>query len=211
MLKIALLAIPNCIHSSVTGPLDIFSVASLHQQQLAPGSTPFCEAGIVRPGQEKAIASNGLEIAPTMSAEPGARFDIVLVPAIFGDLHPALGDRRLLDWLTGCYLSGACICTVCAGSFLAAEAGLLRGRRATTHWALAAEFRRRYPDVHLTAEKMLVDEGNVVSAGGITSYLDLCLHLLRRFGSPELAAAIARTFLLDAGRRESSCPTRSGY
>lgn len=201
MLKIALLATRNCIASSITGPLDIFSVCSLHWQQLHGYTTPFCEVSIVRSDTAGATAFNGFDIGSTATITADINYDIVIVPALYGDLRPSLDDKPQLDWLLGQHKNGACICSVCAGAFLLAKAGLLNGRRATTHWALASEFKQQFPQVILKAEKMLIDEGDVISGGGITSYLDLCLHLIGRFGNPELAATISRTFLIDTTRR----------
>jgi transcriptional regulator GlxA family with amidase domain len=84
--------------------------------------------------------------------------------------------------------------------FFLAEAGILRGRPATTHWGLAQAFAARYPDVALEPDRMLVDGGDYICAGGVTAYFDLALHLVARHVSPEAALSCARTLLLDPGR-----------
>jgi len=201
MLNIALLAIQNAIPSSITGPQDIFSVSNLQWRQMVNGNDPFCDVNIVQPNTAGTTSFNGLQIASTATIADNKNYDIVIIPAIYGDLQPTLSDRHLIDWLIRQHRSGACICSVCAGAFLIARAGLLDNRRATTHWALADNFKQLFPKVLLKAEKMLIDEGDIISSGGITSYLDLCLYLVRRFGTPELAVAISRTFLIDTTRQ----------
>ncbi|SHO51319.1 GlxA family transcriptional regulator [Desulfopila aestuarii] len=201
MLTIALLAIQNAISSSITGPQDIFSVSNLQWQQMHNDSEPFCEVNIVQPSIAGTTSFNGLQIASTATIADNKTYDIIIIPAAYGDLQPTLHNQHLIGWLIRQHSSGACICCVCAGSFLIAKTGLLDNRRATTHWALANEFKQQFPKVILRAEKMLIDEGDIISSGGVTSYLDLCLYLVRRFGTPELATAISRTFLIDTTRQ----------
>ena len=70
-----------------------------------------------------------------------------------------------------------------------------------THWMWAPQFRERYPDVVLKPEKILIDEGDVICAGGMTAYLDLCLYLVNKYGSSELASICSKLLLIDSGRR----------
>jgi len=87
-------------------------------------------------------------------------------------------------------------CSVCAGSFL------LAGRPATTHWALKARFAGRFPDVQLDTDRLLIDDGDLVTAGGLMAWVDLGLHLVHRFLGPDAMLATARQFLVDPGGRE---------
>lgn len=210
MLKIALVAVENALLSTLSGPLDIFEVSRLRWQQLHGGKADFCEAKIVAPQGIDVKDVHGLVVNP-MTGRTDIPYDIVIVPAMFGDIEPSMKNRQLLEWLRAQHQQGACVCTVCAGTFLAAKAGLLDGRKATTHWALAAEFRQRFPDVRLHAERILIDEGDVITAGGVTSYLDLCIHLLHRFGSHQLATDIARIFLIDTIRQDQLPYTISSF
>jgi transcriptional regulator GlxA family with amidase domain len=81
------------------------------------------------------------------------------------------------------------------------RSGLLDGRRATTHWAAADEFRRRYPDVELVVDQMIVDSGDVVTSGGATTFLNLVIYLTERFGGHSCAVAAAKLMLVDGDRR----------
>lgn len=153
-------------------------------------------------------AFGGLSLPATAAMETPSRYDILLVPAFYGESEQIAYREEICLLLAKQHAAGCCIATVCAGAFLAAEAGLLTGRKATTHWALADSFQTRFPDIQLQAEKMLVDEGDIITAGGITAYMDLCLYLIRRFGSTELASAVSSTFLIDAAR-EAQLPYRS--
>lgn len=112
------------------------------------------------------------------------------------------GAGVLVGRLAEHHQKGTLMCSVCAGAFLLAEAGLLTGRRATTHWALAQELRAAHPDIILDTEKLIVDDGDVITAGGITAWIDLGLLLVNRFMSPSVMLETARYFLVDPVGRE---------
>ncbi|MBI9093180.1 MAG: GlxA family transcriptional regulator [Desulfobacterium sp.] len=200
MTKIGILAIENCMQSSVTGPFDILSVASRTWQ----GSAPLFDLVIIADNNLPVTCFNGIQIQPHMSKQDCNDLDIIMIPVIFGDLDPILSNKRLIAWLRDQHQKGVCICAVCAGVFLIAETGLLANRTATTHWNLADEFQTRYPDVILKPEKMLVDEGDFITAGGVTAYMDLSLYLANRFGSPDLALSLSKTLLIDPLRKSQS-------
>jgi transcriptional regulator GlxA family with amidase domain len=95
--------------------------------------------------------------------------------------------------------------------FLLAEAGLLDRREATTHWALAESFTLRYPEVILRPELVLCDQGDVVTAGGVTAYLDLRLHMAARLASPDLASTCAKRLLETTGMGVEELAASVGY
>lgn len=88
----------------------------------------------------------------------------------------------------------------CALAFTLAAAGLLDGRRATTHWQWAGELARRYPDIDVDPGVLFVDEGPVLTSAGVASGLDLCLHLIRQHAGPDLAGRTARRVVIPAWR-----------
>ena len=194
-MRVAILAYDSCLASGVHGFSDTLAVANLAAGRevfetavLSAGGAPVrCFAGAVL----QADAAFG-------DAGPGLRqWDIVYVPPAFGLTAP---DAAPAAWVGRAHASGAVACGACAGVFFLAEAGILRGRPATTHWGLAQAFAVRYPDVALEPDRMLVDGGDYVCAGGVTAYFDLALHLVARHISPETALSCARTLLLDPGR-----------
>jgi transcriptional regulator GlxA family with amidase domain len=91
---------------------------------------------------------------------------------------------------------------VCGGVFLLAETGLLAGRQATTHWALAEHFTARFPSVLMESDQMVIDYGDVVTAGGVLAWADLGLRLTERFLGPSVMLETARYMLMDPPRRE---------
>ena len=82
-------------------------------------------------------------------------------------------ERPLARWLRERHAEGATLCSICGGAFLLAETGLLRDRRATTHWSYAEEFARQFPDIHIDADRLIIDDGDIVTAGGIMAWTDV--------------------------------------
>jgi len=108
------------------------------------------------------------------------------------------------DWLRQQHAQGAVLAAMCTATFMLAEADLLGGTRATTHWAFAELFRRRYPDALLDERQILCEDNRLISSGGASAAVDLLLHLVRRFASLELAQLCSRYLLIDNVRGEQS-------
>lgn len=107
----------------------------------------------------------------------------------------------LLEALVAAHARGAQLVGLCLGAFVLAEAGLLAGRRATTHWAWAAEFAARYPDVEVDADVLYVEDGHLLTSAGTSAGIDCCLHLLRRLHGSEIANAVARRLVMPPHRQ----------
>lgn len=102
----------------------------------------------------------------------------------------------LLEALVAAQARGARLVGLCLGAFVLAEAGLLEGRKATTHWACAREFAERFPGVQVDADVLYVDDGNILTSAGTTAGIDCCLHLLRLMYGAEIANSVARRLVM---------------
>ncbi|WP_299376737.1 helix-turn-helix domain-containing protein [uncultured Kiloniella sp.] len=121
------------------------------------------------------------------------------------------GDQNLHNWIKRQHSSGVIICSACAGGYWLGHAGILDGRPATTHWALEADFRSTFPQVQLSPENILVDDNDIVTAGGVMAWVDLGIHLIGRWCGPTVVSKICRQMLIDPNGREqrnyrSFCP-----
>jgi AraC family transcriptional activator FtrA len=126
--------------------------------------------------------------------------DTVIVPACHGiDVDP---PADLVDAVRAAYDAGARVASICTGAFVLAAAGLLDGRRATTHWMHAAHLAARYPAIEVDPEVLYIDEDRVLTSAGSAAGIDLCLHLVRT----DYGAAVAN----DLARRLLSAPHRPG-
>jgi transcriptional regulator GlxA family with amidase domain len=101
-------------------------------------------------------------------------------------------DPRVLDALRRAAAGDTRIASICTGAFVLAQAGLLDGRRATTHWRYAAELAERFPAVHVAPDLLFVQDGNIVTSAGLASGLDMCLHLVRADHGAAVANDVAR-------------------
>lgn len=145
-----------------------------------------------------------VQIVETIPQEFSAG-DYFILPAM-----RAFADYKAFMAVIGALLiefhkKGGILCSVCMSSFLLAETGLLDGKVATTHWKAFTEFKRLYPKVKIEKEKIISIDGSIITAGGLTSYNDLALHIIRNEYSSELANKIAHIFLLNSSR-ESQLP-----
>jgi len=103
-----------------------------------------------------------------------------------------LKDAEVIDWVRQVSERAQLTASICTGAFLLGAAGVLDGRRATTHWEDVEDLRRAFPKVEVLADRRWVDEGDVVTSAGISAGIDMSLHLVRRLGSEELAVRTAR-------------------
>ncbi|MES2162512.1 MAG: helix-turn-helix domain-containing protein [Pseudomonadota bacterium] len=141
----------------------------------------------------------GFEIVAPHGLVALARADIVILPSWHSDCRPA--PASLLQALRKAHQRGAQVVGLCIGAFPLAEAGLLDGRTATTHWANADIMAERYPKVRVDREVLYVDEGKVVTSAGVAAGLDCCLHLLRQLCGAEIANRVARQMVVAPHRQ----------
>lgn len=119
--------------------------------------------------------------------------DTVVVPGLEAPWAPQ--DPAVLEAIAEAAADGARLVSLCAGAFVLGQAGVLEGRRVTTHWALAEEFRAEFPGVHLVEHAMYVDDGQVLSSGGMLASADLCLYLLGRDQGQAYANDVSRVLI----------------
>lgn len=144
-------------------------------------------------------SSLGLEMTVRHGPEAMSEADLLIVPSWKDMNKPA--PPALLEGLRQAHRAGKPVVGLCLGAFLVAEAGLLDGRTATTHWAWADEFQRRFPRVELDPHVLYIDHGDVVTSAGTAAGLDCCLHLIRKEYGAELANRLARRLVIPPHRQ----------
>ncbi len=154
-----------------------------------------------RPGPVPMHGGPPLSVAHGLDCLASA--DTVIVP---GYLEPDAPSAEVTAALAGAAERGTRMASICTGAFALAAAGLLDGRRATTHWLYAQALARRYPEVTVVPEDLYIDEGQVLTSGGVSSGLDLCLHLIRRDHGPRLANQLARLLVAAPHRAGGQAP-----
>jgi transcriptional regulator GlxA family with amidase domain len=140
----------------------------------------------------------GFDVVVPHGLEALAEADTVVVPGIGDRAWPL--PAAALDALRAAAGRGARVASICTGAFVLAAAGLLDGRRATTHWRYAARLAREFPRVTVDPDVLYVDEGDVLTSAGVGAGVDLCLHIVRRDFGAEAANAVARRMVVAAHR-----------
>lgn len=194
-IEVAILRYPGAQRTSVHGISDVLAYAEHFARERAQTSRPFMRVSqrVPRDG-EFACEVAGLAAPPVPPT-------VVVLPAMqSGPTAPGHAPSSVA-WIRRMHAEGAVITAVCGGVFLLADAGLLAGRRATTHWMFAAELARRHPDVKLDAARMLVDDGDIVTAGGVLAWADLGLALVDRL--------LGREVMIDTARFMNAEPPRA--
>ena len=149
---------------------------------------------------------NGLfRVCPDSLLPDVPRTDLIIIPSVHGDKQKIVADNRaLLSWIVEQYKGGAAVASLCIGAFLLAGTGLLEGKSCTTHWAMADEFRKMYPTVHLLEEKIITDNDNIYTSGGAYSWLNLVLYIVEKFAGRDIAVTCAKGFQIDMQRSSQS-------
>lgn len=200
----AILAVPDATASVMYGLSDLFHSAGRDWGMIvdgAPGPALIAPRIVAAQSGPFRIA-NGVAIVPdaTLSEVPAP--DVVCIPEILVAPSTSLAGRfeREIEWLRACYAGGSVVAAACSGSLLLAEAGLLEGEAATTHWAYCDALAKRFPGIRVQRQRSLVAAGEgqrLIMAGGGSSWLDLGLFLIARIAGVETAMQLARIYLID--------------
>lgn len=186
-IRIGIVAYRGAQAAAVYGLTDLFEAAGrLHTT--CPGEPPHLTVQTLRPEE-------GLP-------RPDVPFTALVLPPSLGDGEPHGPLGPLVPWLIERHREGTQLCSVCVGAFVLAETGLLAGRPVTTHWALRERFVARFPSVALDTDELVIDDGDIMTAGGVMAWVDLGLRLVARWLGPAVMLDTARYFLVDPGGRE---------
>jgi transcriptional regulator GlxA family with amidase domain len=204
MKKVTVLALEKTMASTVTGPMDIFSLAGVLWNQIrGVEPTPFFEVKIASVNGKKVTCMNQTGILPDCAITEIDRTDLIVISVADMDMMNR-DKKKIVPWLIEQFNKGATIASVCTGAFLLAETGLLNGKIATTHWGYIDLFKANYPKVILKPELLVTDEGTLLCGGGAHSYFDLCLYLVERYCGFDIAVQCSKSLLLDIGRRSQT-------
>lgn len=189
MHTLVVLALDSVVPFDLATPIEVFTRTRLPDGRAAY-RVRVCGAG-------PSVDAGAFTIRPHWGLEALAEADTIIVPGR-ADLGPV--PAQVLTALRKAAADGTRIASICTGAFILAEAGLLDGLRATTHWMAAAEFADRHPEVDVDPDVLYVDNGRVLTSAGAAAGLDLCLHLIRRDHGSAVAADAARLSVMPLER-----------
>jgi AraC family transcriptional activator FtrA len=170
-------------------------VFGLPRPEMGPGWYRFAVAGV---DEGEMRATGGLRFSVDGGLELLEQAALIIVPGWRSIDAPV--PERLVAALKAAHARGARILSFCSGVFVLATAGLLEGRRATTHWRYAEALQLRFPDIRVTPDVLYVDEGAVLTSAGTAAGLDLCLHIIRQDFGAGAANKVARRLVIPAHR-----------
>jgi transcriptional regulator GlxA family with amidase domain len=192
MRQVTVLAFPGVQPLDVTGPVEVFSIAS----RLGHGRGPGYRVEVIAPAAGPVRTWSGLGLVADRDLAHASRPIDTLMVAGGPGVDAAARDRVLIAWLRRTARHTRRVASVCTGAFLLAEAGLLDGRRATTHWSKCAELARRYPRVRVENDPIFVREGAISTSAGVTAGIDLALDLVDEDLGRAVALDVARWLVL---------------
>ena len=203
VLSVAVLAVSGGPSIGPAGFMDTLGKAD-RSWQLEAGAawSPLFDVTLVGLDSKPVRCRDGILLQPHRRARDLSTPDLVVVPAFDDEnLLDALAENLAwVPWLKAWHARGARVASSCIGAFLLAEAGLLDGRPATTHWMFAETLQSLYPAVNVTSDRLIVDAGDAITGGGATTFLSLAIYLVERFGGHERAALARKMLLIDGGR-----------
>jgi transcriptional regulator GlxA family with amidase domain len=194
MLTVAFVLYPRVLIGSVTLPTEMLTAAD-HFYRVHDKSQSRLRIHMATLDGAPLASTGMFSIQPTCSLEQLGDVDLLYLPTLWRNPLPVLHrQRRIIPLLQGIAARQALICAVGTGSCFLAEAGLLNGKPATTHWYFMEAFSRRYPDVELKRQHLITRAGNLYCAGSVNSVADLTCYFIERFYGPQIARQVESHF-----------------
>lgn len=169
------------------------------------GRLPMFDVHLVGLSKETKQSTGLFTVNPDVLIDDVKKTDLIIIPAIHGDHTQAVeSNKKFIPWIVSQYNSGGEVASFCIGSFFLAATGLLKGKKATTHWRFVDRFKSMFPDVNVLDDKIMTEERGIYTSGGAYSYLNLLLYLIEKHAGREIAVLIAKTFMIDINRDSQS-------
>lgn len=203
MKSVSILVPESSVFQAIADPQYLFS--AVNQFLTVSGKEPLFDVKLV--GARKQISLNGgqFTITPDRQLSDVAATDLVVVPALFGDMAKAIkANDKLIPWIVNQYEGGAEVASLCVGAFLLASTGLLNGKKCSTHWGFTNEFKEMFPQVEVMDGSIVTEESRIYSSGGANSYWNLLLHLVEKYTDRETAILASKYFAIDIDRHSQS-------
>jgi transcriptional regulator GlxA family with amidase domain len=173
----------------------VFTCATRVAAQVTPGAPPPFRVLTVGATSATLRARAGLSVLPEADFAGVGKIDVLIVPG--GVVDAELDNPRVIAWIAAMAPGCELVASVCTGAFLLARAGLVDGQQVTTHWADIDDLRAAFPALKVEQHRRWIDNGDIVTSGGISAGIDMSLHLVERLAGRELAQRTARQMEYD--------------
>jgi transcriptional regulator GlxA family with amidase domain len=203
MKHITIIVTKGAILGNIEGPRQVF--AEVNNLLTSMDKPPMFKIKLVGLSRESQL-NDGLYTISTDSLKEAENTDLIIIPAMYGDLSKAIDlNKDFIPWIIKQYKQGAEVASLCLGAFLLASTGLLKERKCATHWLAANTFRRMFPEINLVEDKIITDEQGIYSSGGAYSSLNLILYLVEKYAGRQAALYCSKAFQIDI-QRDSQSP-----
>jgi transcriptional regulator GlxA family with amidase domain len=188
--RVGIVVFPDVEVLDFCGPFEVFSVTRLDEERRREEPSPF-EVFLVAEGPGPIVTTGGMKVTPDHTLESCPTLDILVVPGGWGT-RAEMKNARLVSWIAERAKQVETLTSVCTGSMLLGQAGLLDGRHATTHWRALQWMRDSFPAVTVEEKLHVVEDGHVLTSAGISAGIDMALRVVERYHGHEVALATAR-------------------
>ena len=188
--RVGILVFPDVEVLDFCGPFEVFSVARLSEEARREELSPF-EVLLVAERSEIVVTTGGMKVTPDHTLESCPPLDILVVPGGWGT-RAEIKNARLVAWIGERARQVETLTSVCTGSMLLGQVGLLDGRHATTHWRSLQRMRDAFPAVTVEEKRHVVEDGNVLTSAGISAGIDMALRVVARYHGEAVARNTAR-------------------
>ena len=203
MKNVATLVPETAVIEAVADPQYLFK--AVNQFFAASGKEVFFKVQLVGLSEEVMLENCSFSVHTDKLLKEVKKVDLVLIPALSGDMEQALAlNKKMVPWIVNQYNNGAEVASLCIGAFLLASTGLLNGKKCSTHWNSANEFRQMFPAVELVDGSIITEENGIYSSGGANSYWNLLLYLVEKYTDRETAILASKYFAVDIDRESQN-------
>lgn len=199
MKHVSILVPESAVLAAIDDPRHVFSMVNSFFE------TPVFNIKLVGLAKEVKLHNCSFSVHTDLLLDEVEKTDLIFIPAFVGNLEIALETNKdFIPWIIEQHKKGAEVVSLCVGAFMLAKTGLLEGKKCSTHWRAADEFRRLFPEIDLVTDKIITEEQGIYTSGGATSYYNLLIYLVEKFTDRETAIQTAKVFAIDLERDSQS-------
>jgi transcriptional regulator GlxA family with amidase domain len=198
-MHVSILVPQSSVMQAIADPHYLFN--TINQFLQSQGKKPRFVIELVAANKNIALNESRFNVEADRSLNEITKTDLIIIPALFGSMPQAIdANRNLIPWILEHRRRGAEIASLCVGAFLLGSTGLLDGKKCSTHWGFANEFRTMFPKIELVDGTVITEDSGIYTSGGANSYWNLLLHLVEKYTSRDLAILASKYFAVDIDR-----------
>ena len=199
MKHVSILVPESAVLAAIDDPRHVFSQVNSFAK--AAGKLPVFDIKLVGLSNEVRLHDGAFSVHSDLILNEVEKTDLIFVPAFYGETKKFLEtNKNFIPWIIEQNERGAEVVSLCVGAFMLAKTGLLDGKKCSTHWQAADEFRAMFPAVDLQTDKIITEQDGIYTSGGATSYFNLLIYLVEKFTNRETAILTAKVFAIDLER-----------